>query len=171
MLKKLLEKFRNHDVEVRSPIPQKKLIRLTYASEYDSKSKGRRTHTIENTVSVSRKIKPAKREEVEKEKEELFNDDIDGAVELLIKAGKKLACPFCRARILNEIEYLYRYHYKTMLREANIPKEEVDRIYEERYAGIVKNKVESLKKELLIEDKHISWAVQKKAQEMLQSQM
>lgn len=108
-----------------------------------------------------------KKEPEENEKEEDKIEDVEKAVELLKEACKYLLCPFCKARLLDEIEYLLTYDYKTKLIEVGYSPKEVDKIFEERYSKIVKRKIEELKKELRIGDMEFRQAKIEKAKKVL----
>ena len=109
--------------------------------------------------------------EVEEKKENKeITDNIEKAVEYMIQAARHVACSYCRGRIVDEIDFLLRFHYKTKLVESGVDPKEVDKVFEERYADLVKRRVEKIRKELKVGDKAFMVAVKDKASEVLQSQ-
>lgn len=164
LLKKL---FRRKRSEI--PLPQRRFrrIRLTYHEEEPEESEGKLV--VETMVERPKKRKKKegekKKKNTNKKKKEEEIEDVEGAIALLIEASKKLICPFCKARLLSEIHYLYKYYYKTKLLESGIPHNEVDSVYEERYAKIVQKKIEKLKEELKVGDFELKEATKEKAKE------
>jgi len=156
-LKKL---FWRKKSEVTLPQRRFKRIRLTYHEE-EPENEGRLVIKAEEKPKKRKKKEEKKSVKKRKEGEE----DVEGAIALLIEASKRLVCPFCKARLLSEIHYLYRYYYKTKLLESGIPHNEVDSVYEERYAKIVQKKIEKLKEELKVSDLELKEATKEKAKE------
>lgn len=144
--------------------PKRKVYRLRYAESTLEKSvegeKSRRGKAAPKKQGRGKKV--ARKEKVSEDRE-----DVEKAVELVKEAAMYLMCPFCKARLVDEIEYLLTYHYKSLLVESGINPKEVDRIFKERYEGIVKRRVESIKKELGVGDFEYKQAVAEKARTLI----
>jgi len=160
----LLKRLFQRRTKVTLPQRRFRRIRLTYHEKEEEPEEGR---LVIKTEEKPRKRKKKSEEKKIKKKKEEEGEDVEGAIALLIEAAKKLMCPFCKARILSEIQYLYTYHYKTKLLESGIPHNEVDSVYEERYAKIVKRKIEKLKEELKVSDLELKEATKEKVKETL----
>jgi len=110
------------------------------------------------------------REEPKVEENREIKDDIEKAVEHLIEAARHVACSYCRGRIVDEIDFLLRFHYKTKLVESGVDPKDVDKVFEERYASLVKKRVEKIREELKVGDRAYMIAVKDKATETLKGQ-
>lgn len=109
--------------------------------------------------------------EIEEKKENReITDNIEKAIEHLIEAARHVACSYCRGRIIDEIDFLLRFHYKTKLVESGVDPKEVDKVFEDRYASLVKKRVEKIRKELKVGDRAYMIAVKDKATETLTGQ-
>ena len=104
---------------------------------------------LERLDELSKKLEEAETRKAIEEASKI--EDVEAAIEHLKQAAKKLACPFCRARLIAEIEYLKTYDLKTKLLEEGVPPNEVDKEFERRgYDKSVKDVVNRLLKELKV---------------------
>jgi len=145
MLELLRRLFQRSD-RVSVPRVRRKVVRLSYANPPENR----------NEVL-----------EVEEKKEREITDNIEKAIEHMIEAARHVACSYCRGRIIDEIDFLLRFYYKTKLVESGVDPKEVDKVFEERYASLVKKRVEKIRKELKVGDKAYMVAVKDKAAEVL----
>lgn len=157
-IKRLLGNDSNGKKQVAKP--RRKVYRLRYAESEKPIEEKKEQSKKERAVP---KRRGRRKKETKKERLPEDREDVEKAVELVKEAAMYLMCPFCKARLVDEIEYLLTYHYKSLLVESGISPKEVDRIFKERYEGIVKRRVESIKKELGVGDFEYRQAVAEKA--------
>ncbi|MHC1625414.1 MAG: hypothetical protein ACXQS2_05380 [Methermicoccaceae archaeon] len=146
--------------------PKRKVYRLRYAESTLEKPIEEREEKSKREKSAPKKRRK-KKKETKKERVPEDKEDVERAVELVKEAAMYLMCPFCKARLVDEIEYLLTYHYKSMLVESGINPKEVDMVFKERYEGVVKRRVESIKKELGVGDFEYKQAVAEKAKALI----
>ncbi|MCD6403025.1 MAG: hypothetical protein J7K98_01705, partial [Candidatus Aenigmarchaeota archaeon] len=112
MLNKLFRLFKRNNVPT-TPKPTKKVkYRIVYPPKQDT-SEQEIKEEEKKEVKSETTTKKRKTSKSKQKKSEDKVEDIEKAVELIKEAGKYLVCPFCKARLLDEIEYLLTYHYKT----------------------------------------------------------
>lgn len=147
---------------------RRKVYRLRYAEPVLQKpiegAEGKKESTTR--PARGRKKRATKEKVTEKTRAESV-EDVEKAVELIREAAMYLLCPFCKARLVDEIEYLLRYHYKTMLVESGKDPKEAEKLFKERYEGVVKRRVDTLRKELGISDYDYKEAVAEKAKALI----
>jgi len=169
VLKSLVNLFRRKEIKTVTPVKRvKKVYRLKYSDEVQEPEET--TELVEEKgkkVEKKSESKSKKRDRKEKRRKSENFDDVEGAIELLIEAAKKLACPFCRARIVHEIKYLLTYDYKSKLIESGVDPKDVDTVFEERYAKIVNKRVEKIRKELGVHEFELRESAKAKAKELL----
>lgn len=139
--------------------PKKK--KIAYRIVYDKGS------AVEETYTVKKKPKKKSTAVEKKTKDTEKIEDVEKAIEHLIEAARNVLCPFCRAKVIHLIDYFYTYHYKTLLAEAGVDPNKIDEVYEERYASIVKEKVEEIRKELGVSDLEMKQTAKEFIQELL----
>ena len=174
MLNKLFRLFKRNNVPT-TPKPTKKVrYRIVYPPKQDTSEQETKTEEEKEeekkevkSETTAKKRKTSKSSKSKQKKSEDKVEDVEKAIELIKEAGKYLVCPYCRARLLDEIEYLLTYHYKTKLIESGIDPKHVDEIFRERYSDIVKRKIEKIKNELNIGDFEYKQAKIEKAKAML----
>jgi negative regulator of replication initiation len=100
-------------------------------------------------------IKPVTREEqkaIESIREATDVENVEESIELLKKSAKNFVCPICRSLHLHMIHYLLWYDAITKLREEGVPEDKILDEYEKKYKKMIEQRIEQLKKELLIDD-------------------
>jgi len=170
LLKNLINLFRRKEVKTQIPIRRfRKIYRLKYLDE-EEETEEKTTKPVEKTSKKGGKRSSSKSKSESRKNEKRKSesvDDVEGAIELLIEAAKKLACPFCKARIVHEVQYLLTYDYKSKLIESGVDPKDVDTVFEERYAKIVNKRVEKIRKELGVHEFELRESAKAKAKELL----
>jgi len=100
-------------------------------------------------------IRPTTREEqraIESIREATDVENVEESIKLLTRSAKNFVCPICRSLHLHMIHYLLWYDAITKLREEGVPEDKILDEYEKRFKKVIEQRVEQLKKELLIDD-------------------
>ena len=134
-------------------------------------SKFKKKQTVRKKRVIKYRIVYPQENQVEsesrKEKAKVDDEDVEGAIKLLLEAGKKLYCPFCRARIAEDIEHLLRYHYRTLLLEEGVDPKEVDNVLEKRYGDLIRKRMKEVADELMVNENDIKDVLKDRAIKLL----